>query len=341
MKASLIGAYLLALGAGSALAADLPTVKAPPPVYPLPTPAWTGFYAGLNAGYDWGTSAKAVTDATPLFDAIAVTANGLDPAHVVSGGLLNGGTALANSGTAKLNPSGFLGGGQIGYNYQWGSNLVAGLEADFQGTNVRGSGDYARIFQDSIEWNDGPGAHPCGPTVNCVLVRTAAGAGRISANTDWLGTVRGRLGYLVTPTMLLYGTGGLAYGGVSASATHSAVLEGSIANLNPPFSGFNGHITLPIVPGSDHSSSTRVGWTVGGGSEWMFAPNWSLKAEALYYQLGEVTLGSAPVVAVSPITLAVPPFLSVNAGQALIANKPVTRVRYDGVVVRAGVNFHF
>ena len=72
MKASLIGAYLLALGAGSALAADLPTVKAPPPVYPLPTPAWTGFYAGLNAGYDWGTSAKAVTDATPLFDAIAV-----------------------------------------------------------------------------------------------------------------------------------------------------------------------------------------------------------------------------------------------------------------------------
>jgi outer membrane immunogenic protein len=73
----------------------------------------------------------------------------------------------------------------------------------------------------------------------------------------------------------------------------------------------------------------------------MFAPNWSLKAEALYYQLGEVTLRSAPVVAVSPVTLAAPPFLSVNAGQALIANKPVTRVRYDGVVVRAGVNFHF
>jgi hypothetical protein len=46
-------------------------------------------------------------------------------------------------------------------------------------------------------------------------------------------------------------------------------------------------------------------------------------------------------VAVSPITLAVPPFLSVNAGQALIANKPATRVRYDGVVVRAGVNYHF
>ena len=193
MKTSLIGVYLLAFGASSALAADLPTVKSPPPpVHPLPAPIWTGFYAGLNAGYDWGTSANAVTNATPLFDAIALTANGLDPAHVVSGGLLNGGTALANSGTARLNPSGFLGGGQVGYNYQWGSSLVAGLEADFQGADVRGSGDYAGIFRDSIQWNDGPGAHPCGPTINCTLTRTAAGAGRITANTDWLGTVRGR-----------------------------------------------------------------------------------------------------------------------------------------------------
>jgi outer membrane immunogenic protein len=150
-----------------------------------------------------------------------------------------------------------------------------------------------------------------------------------------------RFGYLFTPTVLVYGTGGLAYGGVSTSAAHSAVFEGSIANLNPPFSGFNGPITLPTIPGSGHSSSTRVGWTVGGGSEWMFAPNWSLKAEALYYQLGDATLNANPVVAVSPITLAVPPFLAVNAGQALIANKPATRVRYDGVVVRAGVNFHF
>jgi opacity protein-like surface antigen len=139
MKTSLIGTCLLILGAGSALAADLPTVKAPSPVYPLPTPMWTGFYAGLNAGYDWGTSANAVTDATPLFDAIALTADGLDPAHVVSGGLVNGGTALANSGTARLNPSGFLGGGQVGYNYQWGSSFVVGLEADFQGADVRGA----------------------------------------------------------------------------------------------------------------------------------------------------------------------------------------------------------
>jgi outer membrane immunogenic protein len=99
MKTSGMGASLLALAVSSALAADLPSVKGPTPIYP-PTPIWAGFYAGLNAGYDWGTAANASTGSTPLFDAVALTANGLDPAHVVAGGLINGGTALANSGTA-------------------------------------------------------------------------------------------------------------------------------------------------------------------------------------------------------------------------------------------------
>ena len=212
------------------------------------------------------------------------------------------------------------------------------LEADIQGAGVHGSGGYAGISQDSIQWNDGPGAHPCGPSVNCVPV---AGGGHIFANTEWMGTVRGRLGYLFTPAMLVYGTGGLAYGGVNASAVHSAVFQGSIANLNPPFSGFNGVTTLATVPGAGHFSSTRVGWIAGGGVEWMFAGNWSLKGEALYYQLGNASLNASSVIAAAPFSIAVPPFVTVNAGQALIANKPATRVSYDGVIVRAGVSYHF
>ena len=73
----------------------------------------------------------------------------------------------------------------------------------------------------------------------------------------------------------------------------------------------------------------------------MFAPNWSLKGEALYYQLGNDTLNGSPVVAAAPVAIAVPPYLAVSAGQALIANKPATRVSYDGVIFRAGVSYHF
>jgi outer membrane immunogenic protein len=63
--------------------------------------------------------------------------------------------------------------------------------------------------------------------------------------------VRGRVGYLITPTLLLYGTGGFAYGGVDAF----------------------------------QQSSTFTGWTAGGGVEWLFAPHWSAKAEYLYVNL--------------------------------------------------------
>lgn len=74
----------------------------------------------------------------------------------------------------------------------------------------------------------------------------------------------------------------------------------------------------------------------------MFLPNWSLKAEALYYDLGSVGVASSPVVAVSPI--AVPAIVlgtAVAAGQPLIASSPLSRLKFDGVIARAGVNYHF
>jgi outer membrane immunogenic protein len=347
MNKALIAALAWALIAGSAMAADLPSFKAPPPPSP-PPPLWTGFYVGLNAGYAWGTTTSVANTALPLWDGVALAANNFDPANVVAGRLINGGAALANTGTANVNQNGFIGGGQVGYNYQWGSRTIIGIEADIQGTAVRGSGGSVGAWQDSIQWNDGPppGLFPCGPAINCILSRTALGSGQVSARVDWMGTVRGRLGFLFTPTMMVYGTGGLAYGGVQASAFHSATTQGTLSGLNPPFNVFNGALALPTIPGVARYSNTRVGWTAGGGFEWMFWPNWSLKAEALYYDLGAAEFGSSPIASVSPITLVVPPIggatgLAVNAGQVLIASAPVTRVRFDGVIARAGLNYHF
>ena len=354
-------ALVAALSTGSALAADLPSQKAPVFVPPPPPPMWTGFYVGLNAGGGWGGASDAPTVSAPLLDALAYAANNLDPKNQLPGtGLINGSAALANSGAASVNQSGFIGGGQIGYNYQWNQNFVAGLEADIQGSTIRGSGSYAGASQDHIAWLDPigyppsvdvggglflPNAGPC--WAGCNFTRTALGFGHVTAGVDWMGTVRGRLGYLFTPTMLIYGTGGLAYGGVHGSATHGGVIQGVLTGMNAaahpvPFdySQFNGTYTFPLIPGAGSYSNTQVGWIAGGGVEWLFMPNWSLKVEALYYDLGSAAIYSSPVSLVSPRTINLGG-INASAGQLLIANAPVTRIKYDGVIVRAGVNYHF
>ena len=83
-------------------------------------------------------------------------------------------------------------------------------------------------------------------------------------NIDWFGTVRGRVGYAFGPA-LLYGTGGFAYGNVNQRASLGSDVFGS--------------------------STTQTGYTVGGGIEYKFTPNWSLKAEYQYIDLGSEKLG--------------------------------------------------
>jgi outer membrane immunogenic protein len=335
--------------AGAGLAADLPSLKAPPPPVIPPPPVWTGFYAGMNAGYGGGVSTSASTVAVPVFDGIALQANALDPQRQLAGtGLVPGIAALANSGFTNLNQSGFVGGVQVGYNYQWGSNFVLGVETDFQGATLRGTGSYAGAASDSIAWKDPvfTGLAPCSLT-GCNFSRTVLGSGEVTARTDWIGTVRGRLGYLVTPTLLIFGTGGFAYAGVQASATHASTSIGTLTGANDarfpvpfPYSQFNGTYVVSSVPGAGTISGTRTGWTAGGGVEWMFMPNWSLKAEGLYYDLGSARLQSSPVNLLSPFNINLGG-INVSQGQVVVSNAPLTRVRFEGVMARAGVNYHF
>lgn len=90
----------------------------------------------------------------------------------------------------------------------------------------------------------------------------------------WLGTARGRLG-VAWDRALVYATGGVAYGGVSTSS----------------------NLISPGVQYPASGSATKAGWTLGGGVEWAFAPKWSTKIEALYYDLGSVTISTT-----SPLT---------------------------------------
>jgi outer membrane immunogenic protein len=151
-----------------------------------------------------------------------------------------GAVLLATSDKTDLN--GIVGGGQIGYNWQMGSWLW-GLEADIQGTDEKGTRSF--LFT---------------PVINVAVLPSVPFA--LTQKIDWFGTVRGRVGILATPTVLLYATGGLAYGEVNASEA------------------------VGVVPVTFSQSATNVGWTVGAGVEGVIGGNWTARLEYLYVDLG-------------------------------------------------------
>jgi outer membrane immunogenic protein len=271
--------------AGAARAAELPP-RAPPPVYPPPVFAWTGFYAGLNAGYTFGG-----TNSVDLETAPGVSIGSFQP--------LANATAASATDVLPLHNSGFIGGGQIGYNLQFADAWLVGIETDIQGTGARSSASAIGIAP-----------------IAGVPPSTAQAQSNISINNtvDYLGTVRGRLGFLVTPALLVYGGGGFAYGEV-----HEGV---DIATTLSPFG------LLGLSPAFRSFSTTRTGWTAGGGLEWMFSPNWSVKAEYLYYDLGRVTFGAGGL-------------KFVVAGTTVFTDPVTASTRFNGHIVRVGLNYHF
>jgi outer membrane immunogenic protein len=315
MKKLALSVAALALATGSAIAADLPSRKAPilPPP-PPPPPMWTGFYVGLNAGGTWANSNGQYLAAGPAAINPGWMAWGhADPAAFQSQQLAAAIAVASASGSNNGSNGGFMGGGQIGYNWQFYNSFVAGLEADIQGVASSSGG---RTFVT---------AAPTGGVFGDSWVGIHSARG----NLQYLGTVRGRLGWLAMPTLLVYGTGGLAYGGVTLNAS-SMIYNNTFVNGVVPFAQ---HPQLgPVSPmtGGANFSNTQVGWTAGGGIEWMFMPNWSAKVEYLYYDLGTVTQNYA--MASVDSTFADAP-AAIFGGQA--------RARINGNIVRAGVNYHF
>lgn len=280
---------MLALATGSALAADPPSLKAPPAYVAPPPPLWTGFHAGLNAGGAWAAS-----NATNFVSAPFLV-NGAD--NVIWAAA----SAIAGSGVVSTNGAGFIGGGQFGYDWQFNGRVLVGVEADVQG--VAGANNAASVVTLAPAPAPAPGLN--------FLTGVASGK-----SLDFLGTARARLGYLITPTLLAYATGGLAYG----QATSATSFFQHVPNDFPGF--------LLIGANQGRLSQMRVGWTAGGGLEWMFWPQWSAKIEYLYFDLGAVSYPVAVTTDWEQATL-------------LVANATQARTRFDGHVVRVGVNYHF
>jgi outer membrane immunogenic protein len=272
-----------------ATAADM-AVKAPPP--PPPAFSWTGWYVGLNAGYDWGRSSVTST---------AVPTGGLVPGVA---------TGLALFGAYNLDPgrNGFIGGAQVGYNWQL-NNWVTGIEADIQ--DLANKGKANQPFTGPV---------PGFPSEQYIGIQSA------QAEVSWLGTLRGRLGSLINPSLLIYVTGGLAYGGVKAGGAIAAQENDTIGGAPVYFPSVGGAI----------NSQTRAGWTLGGGWEWMIAPHWSVKAEYLYYDLGTVSTNYAVSTLCTPAFCAFPT-MPIYGSAAV----HISATRLDGNIARAGVNYHF
>ncbi len=196
-----IGAVLAGLLGSPSLAADMPVKASAHKVAAAPLFNWTGCYIGANVGGGWAR--KHIVDQEP---------------------------SLLGVDRDRHNSSGFVGGAQIGCDYQAG-NLVFGIQGMFDGADISGS---------SLD------------LVNPLMTWTS--------RNEWFATATGRIGYTVQPALLIYAKGGGAW--------------------------VRDHNLLRFAAGTQSTpDKTMNGWTVGGGLEYMFAPNWSVFAEYNYVWL--------------------------------------------------------
>jgi outer membrane immunogenic protein len=229
MKRLLLASTALVFG-GQASAADLPAMPVKAPIA-APAPfSWTSCYIGGHVGAGWGRKDFS------------------DPGFTTPFGTFQN-FAPPGSSVAVDVGAGFLGGGQVGCDYQFASNWVIGLAGDFSWANING--------QATDPFFTGKNGNPI----------------TLNSKTDQLATATARLGY-AWDHFLLYGKGGAAW-------AHDKYSIQNLISFGPPFC-FSGTFIACNPAGSE----TRTGWTAGAGIEWAFTNNWSALVEFDYYGLG-------------------------------------------------------
>lgn len=232
MKKLFFLGFAAATIAGPAMAADLATKAS---TYQAPVAAafnWTGFYVGGHLGEGW------------------------EEDHVTNVGTINSAN-FPFGATHKISPSGFLGGVQGGFNWQFSPNWLIGVEGDFSWADVKGEASSAGAVSLAV-------------------------VSHYNEKVNWISTFTGRIGY-VSNNWLLYGKAGWGW----------ADTEGSSYTTNAA-----GAITTTTTSGE-----TRSGWVAGGGVEWGFLPNWTVKLEYDYLELGTDTTSSAVTYGTTPPVL--------------------------------------
>jgi outer membrane immunogenic protein len=208
----LSGAAIIALAAvTTASAADL-ALKAPAEAAPVKF-TWTGCYVGGHIGAAFSED------------------------HTTS----------SAGGIVDFSPTGFVGGGPIGCDYQFASNWVIGVEGRAAWTSLENT------HAASVGFTSFGG----------LVTRVPS---RFTLQNDFLASATARLGYVFGERWLVYARGGAAW-------THEKIDD---AFINPAGRASD--------PGTD---LYRTGWTAGAGVEWAFAPHWSANVEYNYYDFGQ------------------------------------------------------
>ncbi len=304
MLNKILATTVLSFLSAGAIAADLPTrtpAPAPAPVF-VAAPTWTGFYVGVNAGYaktDFDLSRTYFSN--QLFAPFAT--------QFIDNGLLA--TDLgSNNGT-------FTGGLGLGYNFQVGS-VILGIEADVNYLGANASRAFISGPTERVQIRPTPN----NANTNADDILTFGSAA--TASVDWLGTLRGRIGYSFD-RVFVYGTGGLAFGNVKVSGVQ-------VVNFDCNRDCGGTLVTDPATATAGwagSASKTKFGWAAGLGAEFQVSQNWTMKAEWLHYDLGSVSYDNSDVDA-----------LAVNF-VTLTGFGTRDRVSVSGDMFRVGVNYKF
>ena len=227
MKRIALAVALSALGVGTSVAADM-AVKARPAPLPVAVANWTGCYLGAGGGYGMFNQRREVV--APVGDFATGGVSGANTFAMA----LTGPAGSVVTPNETFGGQGWLATGQVGCDYQFSNNWLIGAFADADWTNL--SGDHSLL-----------------------------GAFRGQQSMQWSWAVGGRVGWLVTPTLLTYVTGGYTqaeFGGVNYANNFATT---ALAVTNPPMA-----LALAATgnPGLQLGSQRFDGFFIGGGTEY-------------------------------------------------------------------------
>ena len=339
---------------------------------------WTGFYAGINGGYDWsnGKGGKSGAHNTQFsaFGPHSVTPGsgswydnegvGYSAGSPGAGGAWSYNDSVSTTlgtlpGERNLSTkrSSVMGGLQGGYNQQYG-HFVFGFEADMMGFDAKKTstatdsftGTTTYLSQTSVtapaslptNWspyalNSEGGGTPHSSGAN--YWTDYAGVGTYtqskSLHQEWLGTLRARAG-LSYERALLFVTGGAAFGDAKAAASQRLRYAATAGD------GYD--IARNETRWDGSTNQTRIGFALGAGGEYALTDNWIIRAEYMYYNLGNVKMNlhqSWASDSVNTAGICNDQAQTACSGSPFVAANKTSTTKVDGNIVRGAISYKF